>query len=124
MDRLFSTMAAAAIAAIAAPLAAEAQTSPTQYQQVPVASSEKVFAAVDAVNVFGTRLIVTGVVQGEGAASSWAVTYSSTASDTVGWAAMCQRSALLALARPGEYLLTIHQFAGGAPICKLTRASP
>jgi hypothetical protein len=68
---------------------------------------------------------VTGIVQGDQAPSSWKVLYSGSA-DANGWASMCQRSALLAMAKPGQYLLEIGLLNSSysAPICKLTRVNP
>jgi hypothetical protein len=109
---------AAAVAIIALPLGSPAQT------LAPIANPSKTFATVDAVSIEGTFVSVTGIVQGEQAPSSWRVGYSGSG-DSNGWAAMCQRNALLAMMKPGQYLLEI-----GVPgyysasICKLTRVNP
>lgn len=95
-------------------------------QAVPWASSAKVFATVDAVSVQHSKVIVTGIVQGDQAASTWAVQYylASTGVDAASFASACQRDALIAMAKPGQYLLEI-QYAGAyGSICKLSRVTP
>ncbi len=96
-------------------------------QTVPLASTAKVFATVDAVSVQHSRVIVTGIVQGEEAASTWAVQYvnASTGVDAEEFAAACQRAALIAMSKPGQYLLEIQYYASGyGSICKLSRVTP
>jgi len=90
----------------------------------PTAYPTKVFTAVDAVSVMGPYVVVTGIVQGEQAPSSWKVNYSGSA-EANGWAAMCQRSALIAMSKPGQYLLEIGVPSSlSAPVCTLTRVNP
>jgi len=90
----------------------------------PLATGGKVFATVDSVSLAGYHLEITGVVQGEAAPSVWGV-YWTAGGDPTGWAAMCQRNALLALSKPGQFLLEI-KWGGssGTAVCKLTRVTP
>jgi hypothetical protein len=90
----------------------------------PYAYTAKVFATVDAVAVQGAYVIVTGIVQGEEAPSTWAAAYSS--STGVDFVAACQRNALIAMAKPGQYLLEIQYLSStsGGSVCKLSRATP
>jgi hypothetical protein len=113
MKRLFLA-AAALVAALSG--VARAQTAPMP------AYSGKVFATVDAVSIESSnRVVVTGIVQGETAPTTW---YVSKDSDTFGFAENCQRVALLAMAKPGQYLLEIKQPSYNTPVCKLTRVVP
>jgi hypothetical protein len=118
----FLALAAAVALATLSPGAADAQTT------VPWANPAKVFTTVDAVSINLNCVEVTGIVQGESTPSTWRTyTYSTvTTVDSTGWAAMCQRNALLAMSKPGQYLLEIY-FSGSisAPsYCKLTRVNP
>ena len=110
MTRLSFAAAAAALA-----VTAQAQTTPSP------AYSPVVFSTVDAVSVEASRVVVTGIVQGQTVASQW---YASQSTDTYGWAQNCQRAALLAMAKPGQYLLEIRTSGGYAAVCKLTRVAP
>jgi hypothetical protein len=104
-------------AALAAGLAAA--------QALPYAYAPKVFVAVDAVSVQGNTVVVTGIVQGEQAPSTWAAyTYGSSSVDPGQWASSCHRTALLAMAKPGQYLLEIQSQGSYPAYCKLTRAVP
>ena len=94
-------------------------------QVPPLAYNAKIFTAVDTVSVQNTTVLVTGIVQGEAAPSTWAVrAYSST--EATAWAAICQRSALLAMSKPGQYLLEIQYLSStyGGSVCKLSRVTP
>jgi hypothetical protein len=116
--KISSLVVAAALAIAGLPLDTPAQTVP------PTAYPTKIFATVDAVSVMGPYVAVTGIVQGEQAPSSWKVNYSGSA-EANGWAAMCQRSALIAMSKPGQYLLEIGVPSSlSAPVCTLTRVNP
>jgi hypothetical protein len=111
---------AAALAAAAVLLAAGRASA----QTVPYANPAKVFVTVDAVQVVESRVVVTGIVQGDAAPSTYAVMSVSSA-NTYAFVPNCQQQALLAMAKPGQYLLEI--FYGGsyyASSCKLTRVNP
>jgi hypothetical protein len=89
----------------------------------PTASTPKRFTSVDAVSVQSIFVIVTGVVEGETVPSTWAARpYTS---DGGQFADTCSRHALLAMAKPGQYLLEIN--SGSTSVyatCKLIRVSP
>jgi hypothetical protein len=99
-----------------APLAlASAQTAPPTY----------VFTAVDSLDIHGDDygIEVTGVLQGENAPRTIKLTYYPSHSDYAESARTferCERLALLAMNKPGRYLLTLrqeHDYIG----CALTR---
>ena len=116
----FLALAAAVALAAFSPGAARAQS-------VPYATTAKVFTTVDAVSVTANYVEVTGIVQGEATPSTWKTyTYLSTV-DPTAWAAMCQRNALLAMSKPGQYLLEIYYSSttySPYSYCKLTRVNP
>ena len=97
-------------------------------ENVPAAYPAKVFTAVDAVRVEDYKIIITGVVQGDAGSSTWAVS-PSTSSDGARagqFLSNCQAQALLAMAKPGQYLLEVSSNAGtsGSAFCKLSRVNP
>jgi hypothetical protein len=72
-------------------------------------------------------VLVTGVVEGEDAPSTWAVRYeTSTTELAMEWATACQRAALVAMSRPGQYLLEIDYegYGTAGSTCRLSRATP
>lgn len=96
-----------------------AQTSPN-----PVVT----FTTVDAVEAQSSKLVITGVKEGETAATTQQFLICSTPSTDVRCAALienCDRLALLAMTKPGQYLLKI---APGNSIyyatCRLERVAP
>jgi hypothetical protein len=109
MNRLAAVALAAAF--LTAPAVAGAQT---------VTLGTFVFAAVDEV-ALGATFSITGVLQGESAATtrSWYVSTSTSMFET------CHRYALLAQAKPGQYLLEVTVSGSGYPsACRLRRAVP
>jgi hypothetical protein len=113
-------LAAAAALLSAAPASSQAQTSTPP----PV-----VFTTVDAVKVDHMQLVITGVVQGEAAPSDRAFYFDfsvgSTYSAPYEQRQSCERLALLAMAKPGQYLLEVQPAAyGNYTKCKLSRATP
>ncbi len=100
-------MAAALVAACAA---ADAQT-----------ANAVTFTAVDGVRVRYLTLYVTGVVQGEATAREVTFDYSTT---TVVQLQSCERIALVAMSRPGQYLLTMRQWGGAYAECGVSRVAP
>jgi hypothetical protein len=110
---IMNRLAAAALAAalLAVPASAGAQTIGTF-----------TFATVDEVALQGSNLVLTGILQGESVPTT-RNGYIST-SPTVG--ETCQRFALLAQAKPGQYLLEITVASYGATLtgCRLRRAVP
>lgn len=124
--RVLSFAVAAAILAclIAIPRAAEAQAVPLP----PAATTTKVFVTIDAVALDALMLEVTGVVQGESTPSTWRTALSSSGTTDVSaraeWLSMCHRSALVAMARPGQYLLEIFYADYDRCRCKLIRVNP
>jgi hypothetical protein len=110
--------------AAAATLVLGAGVAQGQAAIVQYAYGGKTFVAVDAVSIQNQSVVVTGVLQGESAPSSWRV-YGHYSNDYVGWAALCQRSALMAMASPGKYLLEIRQTGNyDGSTCTLSRVNP
>ncbi|WP_242345096.1 hypothetical protein [Anaeromyxobacter terrae] len=114
MKRLL--LAGALAAALVFAVAAQAQTAPTRY----------VFVAVDAVEHKGNLFTVTGVLDGESDARTIAVSFNTSVSayyrDDV---ATCQRLALLAMTRPGQFRFELVPGSTYSyPACKLARATP
>ncbi|WP_243338149.1 hypothetical protein [Anaeromyxobacter soli] len=110
MKRLLLAGAAALLSA----MPALAQTAPVRY----------VFVAVDAVEIRSTTTIkVTGVVDGESAPQTVTMTLSN--SSGVDSVAACERLALLAMTRPGQFLFEIQgSTTYNLNVCKLARATP
>lgn len=108
---------AAAIALIAAPRAAGAQ----------VTIAEVVFVAVDGIRFASNSMFVTGVVQGQSVAREVAFT-SSISPSSYGLEAFrsCERYALLVMARPGQYRLTVSPSSGYPymAFCGISRVNP
>lgn len=112
MKRLLLAGAAAVALVSAAP--APAQTGPTRY----------VFVAVDAVEIQSTTVRVTGILDGESAVQTVTATFS-LGSSTVDQVAACERLALLAMTRPGQFRFEIQAGATySAGVCKLARVTP
>jgi hypothetical protein len=112
--------AAVLTASLLAPCAGYAQTLP------PPASPAKVFATVDSVKLESYKVIITGIIQGEAAPSSYWVmngTYPDYAA-SMGFAQACQQQALLAMSKPGQYLLELIQVSSSVGHCKLSRVTP
>ncbi|HSD22506.1 MAG TPA: hypothetical protein VLC54_20820 [Anaeromyxobacter sp.] len=111
MKRLL--LAGAAAAALVTAVPAPAQTAATRY----------VFVAVDAIEIQYTTVRVTGVVDGESAARTVTASfYSGTTS--VDQVAACERLALLAMTRPGQFRFEILQASSSTVVCKLARVTP
>ena len=83
-----------------------------------------VFTTVDAVQLVSNRFYVTGVVEGEAAASTRYVTFN--ANDPELNRGACERLAVLALERPGRYRLEVAYYPPNyqGSTCKLVRANP
>jgi hypothetical protein len=72
----------------------------------------------------GGTLVVTGVVDGEQAATQWRLRSGSSAADPAVLDA-CHRAALVAMAKPGAYRLTLADGGTyGSRTCVLSRATP
>lgn len=100
----------------------EAQSASPRY-----ATTVKAFTTVDSVAIWSSIVLVKGIVEGETTASEWAVTLSAVIdrSEKAVFAANCERLGLLALAKPGQYVLRI--FDGGSSgysYCRLERVAP
>jgi hypothetical protein len=115
MKRLL--LACAAVAALLFALPSYAQTTVPRY----------VFVAVDALETKANVFTVTGVIDGESEARAITFTFSTSSSTTSrDDVAACQRLALLAMTRPGQFRFEV---AGGTtsyqyPACKLSRVTP
>jgi hypothetical protein len=80
------------------------------------------FTAVDAVQVNNnSTLTIRGVLSGELGPTDQIVFFYST---TTPQFESCQRLALLAMGKPGQYVLAVDVTRTGYPICKLSRAVP
>ncbi len=108
--------AAVAVLLLALGAAARAQTTRSSY----------VFVTVDAVASEISRLRVTGLVEGEVAAREVLIMFSSgTGYDAVAtYVQTCERKALLAMAKPGQYLFEVNSLDTLYPVCKLTHRNP
>ncbi len=116
MRRSWMAAAVAALSLALGAVVARAQTAPTRY----------VFVTVDAVAAQTDRLWVTGIVQGEVVAREVQILFSSTPDygATATWTQTCERKALLAMAKPGQYLFEASSLNTYVPVCKLTRVNP
>jgi hypothetical protein len=109
----------------AAVLAAFVLVAPAVRAQTAPAST--VFSTVEGVEVEASRFTITGVVQGEPEARAvqfHVFSYASpgSRSDILG---SCERFALVAMSKPGEYLLHVYPgTSSGVAHCKLTLANP
>lgn len=93
---------------------ASAQTTPTP----------TVYVAVDAVAVRGYQLTITGVVQGEQAASTKAFNINSGSSGSeAAHVETCHRLALMVMSKPGQYVLELTYYSY-LTTCKLSRVTP
>lgn len=117
MRRALAAAVAALVVLVVPIQPARAQSSPTALSAFPV----KVFAAVDSVMVSGTRVTVRGVLVNEEAVTEW---YAQASGDNGQFAATCQRAALLAMERPGKYLLELYYYQMQTPTCRLTLVTP
>jgi hypothetical protein len=82
------------------------------------------FTAVDAVKTENTRVHVTGIVEGEVDPRTVTV-YFATSTSAYSSQESCERLALLAMAKPGQYRLTIKSSSSWvSAMCTLARAAP
>jgi hypothetical protein len=95
-------------------------------QTPPFAYTPKVFTTVDAVSLTSSVYVyVTGIVEGEASPSTWATkSYSSDPGAGAQFADTCHRSALLVMAKPGQYRLEISYGSSANCYCKLIRVTP
>ncbi len=117
----FLFCAAAVVGSLAAP-SAQAQSTNL---------SKTVYTAVDEVTVHDGQITITGVVQGQSAASSQDFYASlNSSADSAVWTARqqnCLKLATLAMAKPGTFLFSIGYTSSsgyGTLICSLARAVP
>jgi hypothetical protein len=118
MKRVLAWFAAASSLLVVAP-AAVGQTTP------PPTTT---FVAVDAVKVDHTRIVVTGVLEGEATAvdREFYFTFSAySTSQPYEQRQSCERLALVAMAKPGFYTFSVTQgSSSGYPSCTLARVTP
>lgn len=112
MKRLL--LACAAAAALVAAASVYAQTTATRH----------VFVAVDALEVKSNQFTVTGVVDGESAPRTVSLYLSSSSTTSRDDLAACQRLALLAMTKPGQYRFEMLQSSSYLVACKLARVTP
>jgi hypothetical protein len=120
-----SAVVTCALLALLVPTAALSQA------VVPVVDKPYLFTTVDSYDVQATpfRVVVTGVLQGQQAPTTLSFqysTYSSSSYESPRTFERCERLALLAMSKPGQYLLELRQeydaYAYGHQLgCKLTR---
>jgi len=103
---------------IAGALAAALVSVPVRAQAAP---SQYVFVAVDALDVQPSKFVVTGVLDGESAARTVTVNFSTAYAEQV---VMCERLALLAMTRPGQFRLEIETNSTSYYACRLARVTP
>lgn len=112
--KLLAIAAAAATLSLAIGMGARAQTAHPRY----------VFATVDAVSCEVYVLRITGILQGQAAATEVRVAFSDSDPAAANVSAQtCERKALLAMTKPGQYLFEV-SYPGYYPACKLTRVNP
>jgi hypothetical protein len=112
MNRLVFGALAAALLCVAGGASAQTTVPP------PVS-----FATVDAVKVEYSRISITGIVEDE--ASPRTLTfYFSTSSTAYSLQQACERLGLLAMAKPGQYVLEVQQVSSLSVKCTLARAAP
>jgi hypothetical protein len=112
MNRIIKAAVTAVILLVAVPRVVEADS------ETPVSSDTVVFETVDAVEVWDkSYLIVMGIRQGQTATQDLQFSLGDPES-----AERCQKQALLAMDRPGRYLLRLApDFNYGHAVCRLTR---
>jgi hypothetical protein len=94
-----------------------------------IAAGPAVYDTVDAVEVFGSRITVTGIIAGQSAPSEfiYVIFDGSSSGSTPGGANRCDRLALLAMAKPGKYqfaTLIVPDTFGSFYSCKLIVRTP
>lgn len=103
-------------------------TPATSFADPPPASGPAVYDTVDAVEVFGNRIAVTGIIAGQSTQSvlSYVISDGSASNSTPEGANRCDRLALLAMAKPGKYQFATVRVGtfGNAFSCKLTVRTP
>ncbi|HET9449705.1 MAG TPA: hypothetical protein VFO83_02430 [Aggregicoccus sp.] len=119
-----STLFACALLALLVPTAAQPQST------TPVNNAPYLFETVDSYDVRGgpSQVVVTGVLQGEAAPTTLVFRYSAASGssyESPRTFERCERMALLAMSKPGQYLLELRQDSvSGYTLqvgCKLTR---
>lgn len=94
----------------------------TRDAQAQVVTWNYTFTSVDAVSARSYTLYVTGLLEGGTSAVEASIPFSSTGNPTDALAS-CQRMALLAMAKVGQYRLQL-AYASGYPACRLVRVTP
>jgi len=109
-----------ALAALAA--AALAILSPVQAEAEPLVGGYT-FVAVDAVRIDQAyTLWITGIQAGQQASTE--VSIYLTGNNSSSQALICEKMALMAMAKPGQFRLEIGFASAGAAACKLSRVTP
>ncbi len=85
-----------------------------------------VFTTVDAVASEGYRLRITGIQEGQATASEVTLYYSYSVAYALASCEACERKALLAMNKPGQYVFEAAYLGTllSNPTCKLTRVNP
>lgn len=112
--KLLAIAAAAVTLSLGLGIGARAQT-----------TARYVFTTVDAVSSYVTTLSITGIQEGQAAATEVRVyfyAYDEAAKAMV--IQSCERKALLAMNKPGQYTFEVSWSTYGYPTCKLTRVNP
>lgn len=108
-------MGVVGLAVLVVPAVAQAQTAPTQHT----------FTTVDAVEVTGSTLSITGIQGGDSAPTTVTILVRYVGEDQV-FLATCERKALLVMAKPGQYVFSYREpeYAYAPPTCALARVKP
>jgi hypothetical protein len=90
------------------------------------ASAPCVFTTVDGIRTTGGGLYVTGILEGEATATEHYISLSTSSSSGIDPLASCQRLAMLAMAKPGQFVLRLATpvDAYSTATCQLTRVTP
>jgi hypothetical protein len=122
MSPFRSSLVASVLSALLLPTAALSQSA------TPVLNTPYLFATVDSYDVkgIGALVTVTGVLQGDQEPTTLTFRYSTSSSSSYESARTferCERLALLAMSKPGQYLLELRQENNTVYHlgCKLTR---
>lgn len=103
-------------------------TPATSFANPPPAPGPAVYDTVDAVEVFGSQIAVTGIIAGQSSQSvfSYIINDGTGSSTTPEGANRCDRLALLAMAKPGKYQFATVRVGpfGSTFSCKLTVRTP
>lgn len=114
-------LVALALSAVLAAGAARAQSAGAPYASTGTAYP---FVAVDGIRSAGSSFVVRGVLQGEAAPRELTFTLTTSVTLAVEAQRSCERYLVLAMEKPGAYVVTITQAGTPAAICTISRVNP